>query len=90
MRAIASSRSSSPFDHRDCGSDRCGGRALRGSGLEQVQPALLDGELDVLHVAVVPLESIDGLLELREGGREQAAHVIERSGQPDARDDVLP
>ncbi len=77
-------------DHRDCGTDRCGGRALRGSGLEQVQPALLDSELDVLQVAVVPLEPIDGLLELRERGREQAAHVIERSGQPDARDDVLP
>ena len=90
MRAIASSRFSSPSsDHRDCGTHRGGGRALRGSGLEQVQPPLLDRELDVLHVAVVPLEPIDRLLELGEGGREEAAHVVERSGQPDSRDDVL-
>ena len=68
------------LDHRDGGPDRGGGRPLRGSGLEQVQPALLDRELDVLHVAVVPLEPIDRLLELVERGREQAAHVVERVG----------
>ena len=68
------------LDHRDGGSDRRGGRALGGSGLEQVQPTLLDRELDVLHVAVVLLEPIDRLLELGERGREQVAHVVERFG----------
>ena len=80
MRAIASSRSSSPSPTiATAARDRCGGGALGGSGLEQVQPALLDGELDVLDVAVVPLEPLNGPLELGEGGREEAAHVVERS-----------
>ena len=91
IRAIASLAVEQPLlDHRDRGSHRGGGGALRGSGLEEVQPPLLDRELDVLHVAVVALESLDGLLELGECGREEVAHLVERSGMPDARDDVLP
>ena len=34
------------------------GRALAGAGLEHVELAALDGELEVLHVAVVLLEHL--------------------------------
>ena len=78
------------LDHRDGGSDRGGGRALCGSGLEQVQTTLLDRELDVLHVAVVLLEPIDRLLELANAaGNERRASASSGTGQPDTRDDVL-
>ena len=41
-----------PFpDHRDRGLHGGGSRALGGAGLQQVEPPLLDRELDVLHVA---------------------------------------
>ena len=70
-----------PFaDHRNGGSDGGGGRPLRGSGLEQVEPTLLDGELDVLHVAVVALEPIDRLLELARTRRGTARACRRASG----------
>ena len=52
-----------PFVHH-VGRDahRGGRRALAGARLQQIEPPALDGELDVLHVAEVPLEP---LLRLR-------------------------
>ena len=44
-------------DHRDGSFDRRSGRALGRARLQQVQAPVLDRELDVLHVAVVPLEA---------------------------------
>ena len=48
---------------------RGGRRALAGAGLQQVQRAALDRELDVLHVAVVALEQVHRLGQLREARR---------------------
>ena len=79
-----------PFlDHRDRSLHCGGGGSLGGSGLQEVQPALLHRELDVLDVAVVTLEPLDGLLELVERVREQPAHLIERKGQPDSCHHIL-
>ena len=79
-----------PFlDHRDRSLRGRGGRALGRSGLQQVEPALLDRELDVLHVAEVALEEVDGPLELLEGGGEPRLHLRQRDGQPDSGNDVL-
>ena len=39
------------------------GRPLRAAGLEHVEPAVLDGELGVLHVAVVIFERAEDLGE---------------------------
>ncbi len=64
-------------------------RALAGAGLQEVQPALLDGELDVLHVAVVGLEPVERGRQLRVGLRQPLAHRRDRLGRPDPRDDVL-
>jgi hypothetical protein len=75
--------------HRDRGLDGGGSGALGGTGLQEVQPTLLHRELDVLDVAVVPLQPVDGLLELVEGGREGCAHLFQRNGQPDSRHHVL-
>jgi hypothetical protein len=76
-------------DHCDRGFH--GGRRgpLRGSRLQEVQAAFLDGELDVLHVAVVLLEPLDRPLELDEGVREPPTHLPERDRQADPGDDVL-
>ena len=57
--------------------------------LEQVERALLDRELDVLDVAVVPLERGHRLDELRERLREALLHPRERLGRADPGDDVL-
>ena len=51
-------------DHLDGGPDGGGGGALGRARLEHVEPALLDGELEVLHVAVVALQPRRDLLEL--------------------------
>ena len=61
------------LDHRDRRLQRRGGRALRRARLEQVERALLDRELDVLDVAVVPLERGHRLDQLRERLREALA-----------------
>ena len=67
-RRTASRRSMSALvDESDRARERSGCRALRAAGLEQVEPVVLDRELDVLHVAVVTLELVDGLLELPVG-----------------------
>ena len=77
-------------DHVDRDAKRGSGRALPGAGLEQVEAALLDGELDVLHLAVVLLERRHRRTELVERGGKQRLHGGDRLGRADARDDVLP
>ncbi len=78
------------------------GGALAGAGLQHVEPPPLDGELDVLHVAVVALQPLDHGLELGEHHRHgllhrggDLAHLLagragERLGRADAGDHVLP
>ena len=53
--------------HLDGDVQRGGGGALAHAGLQHVQLALLDGELDVAHVAEVVLEDDEDLLELLAG-----------------------
>src|SRR5207237_3417060 len=50
-------------DHVAGDLDRGEAGALAGAGLQQVQLARLDRELNVLHVAVVPLELLVDVLE---------------------------
>ena len=75
--------------HVDGRLDRGGGGALRRARLQEVELALLDGELDVLHVAVVPLERRHRLEELVVRLGQVLAHLGERLRRADARDDVL-
>ena len=46
-----------------------GGGALAGPRLQEIELPALDGELDVLHVAEVPLEPVLRLEQLRVGAR---------------------
>ncbi len=68
-------------------------RGLRGAlgraRLEHVELALLDRELDVLHLAVVALEALDRGDELVVGVGHQLVHARDRLGRADAGDDVL-
>src|SRR5438445_587758 len=68
---------------------RGGGGALRRARLEHVQLAALDGELEVLGVAIVLLQALGDLLELRVRLRQVALHLRDRRGCPNPRDDVL-
>ena len=85
--------------HRDL--QRGLGGALPVAGLQHVEPALLDRELDVLHVAIVLFELLDDGLELQEDLRQRLfhrerllAHLLagdlgQGLGRADAGDDVL-
>ena len=68
-----------------------GGRAgaLADAGLEHPQLALLDGELRVAHVLVVPLEAGEDRQQLVVDLREVLGHVVEVLGVADAGHDVL-
>jgi hypothetical protein len=55
--------------------DRCLRRALRDARLEHVQVAVLDRELDILHVAVVLLERAQDVHQLRVGLGHHLAHL---------------
>ena len=74
--------------HREA-NRRLGG-PLRVAGLQQVEPALLDRELDVLHVTVMRLQRPQRLAQLAVGARDQPGHLVEGLGVADARDHVLP
>ena len=56
--------------HVHCGLQRGGRGALRRARLEEIEPVVLDRELDVLHVAVVRLEPRDRLEQLVVGRRQ--------------------
>ena len=63
--------------------------ALADTGLEHPELALLDRELGVAHVGVVPLEPPEDLHAGRRGSREVLLHVVEVFGVADARHHVL-
>ena len=83
-------RDQSLVHHLDRGPERGRRRALRAPGLEEIELALLDRELDVLHVAVVLLEALDRLHQLVEGLGHPLLHRLERLRRADAGDNVLP
>ena len=62
---------------------------LRVAGLEHVQAAALDRELEVLDVAVVLLELLADALELVVDRRHVVLELADRRRRADARDDVL-
>ena len=73
--------------HRDA--DGGGGRALAGARLQEVELPFLDGELEVLHVLVVPLEAIGDRQQLVVDRRHPPLEVVDVLGRPDAGHDVL-
>ena len=76
-------------DHVGRDPDGRGRRALGGARLEHVQAPALDGELEVLDVAVVLLELLPDPLELRVDRRHVGRHLGDLRRGPDAGDDVL-
>ena len=91
-----------PFaGHVDGDPERRLGGALAGAGLQHPELAALDGELDVLHVAIVALEQVEHLGELGEHLGQRFLHrrrlgarfLARGTGQilrrADAGDDVL-
>src|SRR4051794_14093568 len=76
IRFTASSREISPSSTIVAAALSAGGRALRRARLEQVELLVLDGELDVLHVAVVLFEPAHRVDELLERLRERRAHRL--------------
>ena len=65
------------------------GGALGGSRLQQEELAVLDRELDVLHVPVVALERLEHLHQLRVHLRQPLREAVEPVGVADPRDHVL-
>ena len=82
-------RDQSFVDHVDGGLHRGGGRALRRARLQEIELVVLDGELDVLHVAVVLLEPPHRFEQLLERRGQLLFHLRERLRRADAGDDVL-
>ena len=77
------------LDHVHGGLQRGCGGPLRASGLEQVEPVVLDRELDVLHVSVVLLEPAHRVDQLLERVGQRLLHLRERQRRADSGDDVL-
>ena len=76
-------------DELDRDPERGLGGALAHPGLQHPELAVLDGELDVAQVAVVPLEGRHVRHQLVEAGLVDLLEVVQRDGVADARDDVL-
>src|SRR6267154_6766470 len=74
---------------RDGGEDGRLGGALRSARLQQVQPARLDGEFDVLYVAVLVLEQAARLEQLGVRLGQLLRHCRERQRIDRAADDVV-
>ncbi len=77
------------LDHLDGRLERGRGGALGGARLQHVEDVVLDGELDVLDVSVVLLESPHRCQKLLVGRGHDQAHRLHRLGRTDAGDDVL-
>ena len=77
------------FLHLDRHAQRGGSSALADTSLQHEQPALLDRELDVAHVAEVLLELVHHLEQARVRIGELVGHVGQRFGDADAGDDVF-
>ena len=75
--------------HLDGDAERRLRRPLSRPRLEQVERAVLDRELDVLHLAVVLLHALERLAQLRVGGGQDLAHPLDRLRRADAGNDVL-
>ncbi len=52
-------RNNAFLDHIYSHLDGSGCRAFTGAGLQQVELALFDGELDILHIAVILFQTSD-------------------------------
>ena len=76
-------------DHLRRDADRGRRSALAGARLQEVERAALHRELDVLHVAVVPLEAVLRGEQLLVCTREPVGHLVDAERCPDAGDDVL-
>ena len=79
------------LDHFDSDAQGGGGGALAHAGLEHPELALLDGELDIAHIAIMILERQEHALELLTCGLEARGglEVGDGLGVTDAGDDVL-
>ncbi len=77
------------LDHLRGHAQRGARRAFAGARLEQEEFALLDGELDVLQLAVVRLEPVERLDKLLEHLGHEPRHPLDRLRRSDPRDDVL-
>ena len=79
------------LDHLDGDAQGGGGGALAHAGLEHPELALLDGELDIAHIAIVILERQEHALELLACGLEArgSLEVGDGLGVADAGDNVL-
>ena len=76
-------------DHvaRDADGGRCGPFTV--SRLQEIEPTSLDGELEILHVAEMPLQSLLGRLELSIRTRESGSHVGDGQWGAETCDDFL-
>src|SRR6267378_3304751 len=83
LRAEAFARQVNRDLHRGPGGPFCR------PGLEHPQLSALDRELDVLNVPEVLLEESGDVDQLRKYRGQRFAHLRNRHGRPDARDDVL-
>ena len=77
------------FHHVGRDLDRGRGGALGRAGLEHVELAALDGELEVLRVAVMLLEPLGDLVELGVRLWQVFLHLRDLRRRPDPGDDVL-
>ena len=64
-------------------------RALAVTGLEHVEFSVLDGELHILHIAVMVFEGLADFLELRVAFGHDLRHLGDGHGGTDARNDVF-
>ena len=69
--------------------DGSGSRALAVARLEHIELLVLDGELHILHIAVVIFKDLADFLELLVHLGEHARHLCDGHGRTHARDDVL-
>src|ERR1700674_3699041 len=67
-----------------------GGRALSSPRLQQEELAALDGELEILHFAVMVLEPVLGIDHLLVRVGQALRHVVDVQWRSCSRDDVLP
>lgn len=77
------------IDHLDRDPDGCRCGALAGACLQQIEGPAFHRELEVLHLAVVLLESLLHLEKLSVRLGQAMLHLLDRQRCPDACDDVL-
>ena len=65
------------------------GSALAVTGLEHIELAVFHGELHVLHIVIMVLQSLADTLKLLEGLGELLSHLSDGHGSTDAGDHVL-